>query len=281
MRSVMTSGLKKFATDWSLVRALIVSLCLLVSGCKLDLYTNLTERDANQMLAILMANGVNALKEYTADTGVVLRVEEAELAHAIDILSANGFPQEQRDSIGKVFEKSGIMSSPFEERVRYIYALGDDISATLSAIDGVLMARVHIVLPENSGLNDDIKPSSAAVFIKHRRGVDLDFFTPQIRRLVSNAIEGVEYESVTVVLVEAEPPQLLVDQARIPVSELFFGLGVRTTDVQHFWEIIVGVAIVVTLLVLSNLFLLSSLLRNGGFRKAARGDDDLQPDLAE
>src|SRR5690606_37312618 len=46
--------------------------------------------------------------------------------------------------------------------------------------------------------------SSAAVFIKHRAGLDLDFLTPQIKRLVSNAIEGMSYDKVSVVLIEAE-----------------------------------------------------------------------------
>jgi type III secretion protein J len=34
--------------------------------------------------------------------------------------------------------------------------------------------------------------------------MDLDFLTPQIKRLVSNAIEGMSYDKVSVVLIEAE-----------------------------------------------------------------------------
>ena len=273
--------MKKMSVSLIFIRALLIGLCLLISGCKIDLYTNLTEQEANQMLAALMANGVNALKENRGDAGSVLRIEESDLAHAIDVLSANGFPQEKRDSIGKVFEKSGIMSSPFEERVRYIYALGEDISKTLSEIDGVLTARVHIVLPESTNLGDDIKPSSAAVFIKHRRGVDLDFFTPQIRRMVSNALEGVDYENVTVVLVEAEPPQILGDQVRTPISELFFGLGVRASDERYFWEILAIVGVVTTLLVLSNLLSLFAFARARGSLKRFEAGGELQSDLEE
>ncbi|MCL4168896.1 UNVERIFIED_CONTAM: hypothetical protein GTU68_011911, partial [Idotea baltica] len=140
------------------------------------------------MLAILMTNGISATKEYKGDEGVTLLVEETELARAIEVLKENGYPRETRISMGKVFEKSGIMSSPFEERIRFIYALGEEVSQTLSEIDGVLTARVHIVLPEDPSLGEEVSPSSAAVFIKHRIDVDLDFFTPQIRRLVSNSI---------------------------------------------------------------------------------------------
>lgn len=235
-----------------LCRAIMISLCLLITGCKLDLYTGLTEREANEMLAILVANGISARKEYIGDSGVSLLVEEHELAHAIDILKENGFPRKQNSSIGKVFQKSGIMSSPFEEHIRYIYALSEEVSKTLSEIDGVLTARVHIVLPEDPSLGEEAKPSSAAVFLKHRRGVDLDFFLPQIRRLVSNAIEGVDYENVTVVLVEAEPPRVSSEQLRTPISELFPGLGVRATDQQAFWRVIFASLALLIVLIVSN-----------------------------
>jgi len=263
------------------IRAVMIGACLLLGACKLDLYTGLSERDANEMLAILVTNGISAQKQYAGDDGITLRVEEADLARAIDVLKENGFPREQRDSIGTVFEKSGIMSSPFEEHVRYIYALGEEVSKTLSEIDGVLTARVHIVLPEDPSIGEEVKPSSAAVFIKHRRGVDLDFFTPQIRRLVSNSIEGVDYENVTVVLVEAEPPQVMGNQVRTPIAELFPGLGVRASDEQYFWQILTFASVGLALLVLSNLLTLFAFVRARNARKRLEADGDLQSDVGE
>ncbi len=262
------------------VRLAIIAVCLLTSGCKLDLYRELSEREANEMLAILMTNGIGATKEYTGDEGVNLLVEEHSLARAIEILSENGFPRHKKDSIGKIFEKSSIMSSPFEEHIRYIYALGEEVSQTLSEIDGVMTARVHIVLPEDPSLGEEAKASSAAVFMKHRRGVDLAFFTPQIRRLVSNAIEGVDYENVTVVLVEAEPPQILGDQQRTATSELIPGLGVRSTDVQYFWQLAAVGSGVALLLLLSNAFTLFVLFRargTNGTRGTAANDVQTTP----
>ncbi|MEI2384487.1 type III secretion inner membrane ring lipoprotein SctJ [Breoghania sp. JC706] len=249
--------------------AVLVGLCLSLGACKLDLYSGLAERDANEMLAILQANGVSADKQYMAKDGVTLLVEKDELARAIQILNQNGYPREARDSIGDVFKKSGIMSSPFEERVRFIYALAEEVSKTLSEIDGVLTARVHIVLPEDPGLGEQIKPSSAAVFIKHRIGVSLDFFVPQIRRLVANAIEGVEYENVSVVMVEAERPQVLNQQPRSMVAELLPGLGVRESDERFFWQLAGGALALMTLLVLSNAVTAYGFVRARGARRLA------------
>ncbi len=237
------------------IATVLLAICapLFLAGCKSELYSNVSEREANEMLAVLMQNGISAQKEDGSEQGVTLTVADSDLADAIGILTDNGLPRKDTDSIGKVFEKGGIMSSPFEERVRYVYALGEEVSKTLVEIDGVLSARVHVVLPEQPSFSEEAKPSSVAVFIKHRHGVDLDFFTPQIRRLVSKAIEGVDYENVTVVLVEAEGPQILASQVNSPIAEVFPGLGIRSSDADHFRNItiIAGVALIV--LVLSNI----------------------------
>ncbi|WP_341367283.1 type III secretion system inner membrane ring lipoprotein SctJ [Yoonia sp. BS5-3] len=252
------------------MRRVFLLLCLLVlSACKTDLYRNLSEREANEMLAVLISNNIEVTKEYLGDEGVTLRVEESDLPRAIDVLKQNGFPRETHETMGTVFEKSGIMSSPFEERVRFVYALGEEVSRTLTEIDGVLTARVHIVLPEEPDFGEELTPSSAAVFIKHRIGVDLDFATPQIRRLVSSSIEGVGYDDVTVLLVEAERPNITVRNDPSPIVEIVPGLGIREADAQIFWWAIGGAAIALVLLVVTNLLTLLGFSRARKARRTA------------
>jgi type III secretion protein J len=234
-------------------RAILVIVgALALAGCQQDLYSNLTEVEANQMLATLIANNVSADKAAKGKDGFTIAVDSKDMLRAIAVLNDSGYPKNTRDSIGKVFQKSGIMSSPFEERVRYIYALGEEVAQTLSAIDGVVTARVHIVLPDAPQLGQPVKPSSAAVFIKHRPGVDLDFFVPQIRRLVSSAIEGLQYSAVTVVLAEAAPTKVETPADLKAITEVLPGLSVRETDQQKFWWLVFGVGVLVTLLIAAN-----------------------------
>jgi type III secretion protein J len=72
-------------------------------------------------------------------------------------------------------------------------------------MDGVLAARVHVVLPERGGVGENTTPSTAAVFIKHQAGYTLDALQPQIRKLVTHAIPGLTEDRVSIALVSAQP----------------------------------------------------------------------------
>ena len=76
-------------------------------------------------------------------------------------------PKVARATLGDTFRKEGVISTPLEERARYIYALSQELEATLSNIDGVIVARVHVVLPERVAPGEPVQPASASVFIKH------------------------------------------------------------------------------------------------------------------
>jgi type III secretion protein J len=184
---------------------LLLALLPLLAACKVELYSNLTEQEANEILAALLSRGVDAEKVPGREQTSTVNVEKSQLAQAIDILKAEGLPREKLASMGEVFQKQGLVSSPLEERVRLIYALSQELSTTLGHIDGVVTARVHVVLSEGDGEGPST-PSSAAVFIKYRESYDLDVLVPQIKRLVTNSIAGLSYDKVSVVLIPAETP---------------------------------------------------------------------------
>ncbi len=136
---------------------------------------------------------------------VKLVIDQSLVARAITVLGAEGLPRHRYATMGDVFRKEGLISSPLEERARYLWALSQELSATVAQIDGVLTARVHVVLPERSSGSEPAMPSSAAVFIKHQLGYNLQNALPQVRQLVSNSIPGLAADKVSVVLVPAQP----------------------------------------------------------------------------
>ena len=177
---------------------------LLLLGCKVELYSGLNEREGNEMLAILLDNNIPSEKLVDKDKVVTIMVNSPDVSRSIKILSSLGFPKEKYSSIGDIFPKDGLISSPTEERARYTYSMSQELSSTLSMIDGVITARVHVVLPqEQDSLTDVNYPSSASVFIKYTPELELAGLVPKVKTLVANSIEGLSLEKITVSLFPA------------------------------------------------------------------------------
>ena len=187
--------------------AILLSVALTACGNKVELMASMPEADANEVLAALSGAGISAHKISGKEGMVGLSVDAAEVGRAVDLLRTKGLPRERFAGMGEVFKKEGLISSPLEERARYIYAISQELRGTLTQIDGVLAARVHVVLPERGSAGDPNTPSSAAVFIKHQEGYNLDTVQPQIRKLVTNSIPGLTPDKVSIVLIAAQVPQ--------------------------------------------------------------------------
>ncbi len=182
--------------------AAVLLAALVLVGCKTQLNAGLSERDANEEVALLLRSGIPAAREVDPkDRTLVVSVEQSRFADAVDVLRTHGLPHQHYDSIVDVFKGGGLVSSPTEERARMVYALGEELSRTVSEIDGVLSARVHIVLPDNDPLRRDVPPSSASVFIRDMPGAAVADLVPQIKMLVANGVAGLSYDKVSVVLV--------------------------------------------------------------------------------
>ncbi len=187
-------------------RLLTVAAALLLAACgQQDVYTQLTEQQANEMVALLRNAGLHADKEPREGNTFALTTRENEFARAVTVLHAGGYPRDSFDTIGRVFKKEGFVSSPLEERARLIHALSQEIANTVAHIDGVVVARVHLAVPEKDPLVDKPHAAAASVFIKHRAGKDLSGSIGQIKALVVNSVEGLPYDNVTVALFPAEP----------------------------------------------------------------------------
>jgi type III secretion protein J len=233
---------------------LIVALILIlgVTGCQTSsLYSNLDEQEAVEMQAILLRQGIDCDKITGQENTWELKVSKNNLAEAVEILKGFGYPKDKFADMGQMFQKEGLVSSPLEERVRYIYALSQEVAQTVSKIDGVITARVHVVLPENDPLSEYFQPSSASVFVKHRQTFDIQSHIHQIKQLVINSIEGLSYDKVSVVpfassLVFAKPKQFkrilgieivggYAERFRILVFGLIFFLAISMLGCGYFF----------------------------------------------
>lgn len=199
-------------------------LLLALAGCKVALYSNLKEQEANEIVAALSNDGIAATKTKQEGSNWQVEVEEGQLSQALDVLRVQGLPAERYASMGEVFQKQGLVSTPSEERMRYIYAISQELSQTLRNVDGVVAARVHVVIPANDPLSEKIKPSSAAVFIKHRPDVDLRLLAPAVKDMVAHSIEGLTHDQVSLSLFEARRTSNAAPAGQGGASPMVLGL---------------------------------------------------------
>jgi type III secretion protein J len=211
-----------------LFRALLLVLAL--GGCKADFLTRMEEVDANEVLATLRRAGVDSSKS-SSDGGKTwtIQVPDDQFVAATRAMESAGLPRKRYASLGELFKKDGLVSTPKEEQTRFLHGVSEELSETLRSIEGVISARVHIVLPEEDPLTRTVKASSASVFIKHHPDAVIEPLIPAIKNLISKSIEGVRYETVSVTLV----PGVSQDMRDHPnndwmvwVTGLFIGLVV-------------------------------------------------------
>ncbi|WP_294733135.1 type III secretion system inner membrane ring lipoprotein SctJ [uncultured Pseudomonas sp.] len=218
-----------------LATLLTLLLTLMLNGCgeSVELHRQLSEQEANEVIAELADKHIRAQK-IPAKDGVVVRVSAADISRAVRTLEAVGLPKVARTTMGDTFRKEGVISTPLEERARYIYALSQELEATLSNIDGVIVARVHVVLPERVAPGEPVQPASASVFIKHDPRLDPDNIRARVRRMVASSIPGMtaavdNSQKLTVVFVPAAAYQ---EQQRLS----YFGPFLIPENDQGFWR---------------------------------------------
>ena len=186
----------------------LAAFALLVAGCdeQTTLFSNLEESQANSVMATLLDDGIKCSKMPGDEGAWNVQIGSADFAKAANLCERRGLPRRKHMGIGEVFKKTGMVSSPSEERIRFMDAIAQDLAATISMIDGVTDARVHVVLPENDPFAKNTMPSSAAVAIRSRWDADLTDAVPQVKGLVKNAIEGLSFEKITVTIFQDQPP---------------------------------------------------------------------------
>ena len=186
---------------------LLLSALTLLTSCSQELYSQLEEREINEMVAALSRYSI-ASNKVALKKGYSLSVAKRHFADSINILSAAGYPQRKYVSLNELFGKSGLIPTPFEEHVRYIYGLSEELARTVSLFDGVIVARVHIALPTGSSTDG----GKVSVFIKYDQQFDYDTLLPRLRKFVSDSVEKVDFDRVEVL---ALPGQKSADFYRI------------------------------------------------------------------
>src|SRR3954468_12337118 len=159
------------------------------------LFSRLTEPDAAGIVAELKKQKVDYQLD---DGGTTIRVP-AQKVHDIRLaLMSSGTPI--AGGVGfEIFDRQGLGATEQSQRVSYQRALQGELARTIGALDGVLQARVHLVLPESTLFRRDRQDARASVTLKLEPGLALQ--NAQIfgiQRLVAAAVPGLDIGRVVV-----------------------------------------------------------------------------------
>lgn len=160
------------------------------------LYGNLGQQDAAQIAQSLETNGIPYKLDGT--TGQITvpadRVHDARLQ-----LAGQGLP-EGDGGFAVMSKDPGFGVSQFMEGARYQHALETELARTISNLQQVEGARVHLALPRQSAFIRDRRPPSASVFVQLKPGRRLESEqVTAIGNLVASSIPELEAEQVTIV----------------------------------------------------------------------------------
>jgi type III secretion protein J len=197
-------------------KCLVILSLFLLAGClKQELQSGLNETEAQEIIVLLKDHGLEAVKQSSAAANqaptwtVSVKGGSQNLFVAWKILQENGLPREKTTGLKDVFSNSSLIPTASEEKARLIVGISGEIRQTLLSVNGVVDARVHVVLPENSSLleKSEWKPATASVLVKYQ-GSQTPLALEDVRKLVANSVEGLQPANVAVVFkkIEATPP---------------------------------------------------------------------------
>ncbi|HEX7814092.1 type III secretion system inner membrane ring lipoprotein SctJ [Dyella sp.] len=174
-------------------RLAVLALVLgLLAGCSREvLYTKLDEQQANEVVAALLNNGIDADKR-PAERGEGWQVvlDRQDMPAAMATLREAGLPHQSVDNVGQIFKKDGLVSSPMEDKQRFIYARQQLLGNTLRQLSGVVDAYVYLSIPDKSPIDDKPPSGSASVVIISRPNSGIESRASDIKAAVMNGTDG-------------------------------------------------------------------------------------------
>ena len=219
--------------------ALALGLPLALAACGGEvLYDDLTQREANQIVTALRQSGIGAERVSMGEGVFAVSVDPANFSESVRLLEQRGLPRRRFQTVGEVFAADGLMSTPLEERVRFAFALSEELAHSLTAIDGVLDAHVHLTLPEDRPLSDEPPMAKASVLLTHAPDFDMEAVVPDVKLMVAKGVPDLGYRNVSVVAL----PEHQWEQPRRPARHYAEFLGIRFIegDARKFWMLLLS-----------------------------------------
>jgi flagellar M-ring protein FliF len=160
------------------------------------LYGQLSERESGQVMDALTAAGI----EFKLNPSGAVSVPESKVQEARIRLASQGLPQSDAMGIEMIQKDSAFGTSTMMESARYQSVLETELARTITKVQGVQSARVHLALPKPSVFLRDARKATASVMLQLYPGRRLDpGQVAAIVHLVASSVPELSASDVTLV----------------------------------------------------------------------------------
>lgn len=160
------------------------------------LFSDIGVEDAAKMVAELDTAKVDY--ELRGD-GSMIYVPQTDVLRLRMMLAEKGLPA--GGTVGyEIFDNADALgTTSFLQNINHLRALEGELARTISAIDGIEGARVHLVLPERELFSRERREPTASIVLKVSRNVLSTQQVKAIQYLVSSAVDGLVPNRVSIV----------------------------------------------------------------------------------
>lgn len=161
------------------------------------LFGSLSGEDTNQVITALEANGIDYRMDNRSGT---LAVASDQVHRARLLLASEGFPREDGLGFETLYQEQEIGVSSFMEQARYHRSLEQELSRTMTAMQGVRAARVHVAVSKQSAFLRQREQPAASVMLQLTPGRTLNARQlAGVIHLVASSVPNLQAEQVSVV----------------------------------------------------------------------------------
>lgn len=159
--------------------------------------SSITDYNADQIVELLSVNNIPF--KLDENTGALL--VESDFYHQARLkLAGSGIVSDNIVGMEIMDQEQGLGTSQFVETTRYRRGLEGELSRTISSLQSIKSARIHLAIPKESVFVRDTRKPSASVFLELYPGRRLDRSQVEaIVNLVASSISQLSDKDVTVI----------------------------------------------------------------------------------
>jgi flagellar M-ring protein FliF len=159
-------------------------------------YTSLAPEDAAAVVQKMKETGTQFR---LSEDGTSVLAPSARVAELRLEMASAGLPKSGRIGF-ELFDKNNLGVTEFAEHVNYARALEGELERSITSLNEIQQARVHLTFPKDSVFLESKQPGKASVVLHLRPGSKLSGQNINaIVNLVASAVEGLSPEAVTLI----------------------------------------------------------------------------------